>query len=722
MSLESRTNITIRKRIVWLLLIIFLIQAVIVGRYAWVQIVWAPKLQQWAVDQWTNDTVIDAKRGIIYDRNMNPLAVSGNVERIDALLKEINKAEKDGKTTKAKIASQIAQILDMNEEEIIKKLNKKLKSGAPMASVTIARRVEREQSNKIRELKLPGIIITEDTKRYYPNGTLLSQVLGNTNIDGDGRAGLEYYYNNELKGVPGRYVGETDAYHRELPNNLTTYVSPQNGYDLVLTIDESIQYFAEKAIEQGLVEYKAKRISVLVMDPKTGEILAMANKPDYDPNNPVQGSVEEAMKLWKNRTVNENFEPGSILKVITAAAALEEDLVNDSSKFVCNGSLEVGGRRIKCWKTAGHGTQTFPQILQNSCNVGFMLLGDKLGKDKLYKYFNAFGFGKRANIDYPGEEKGIIMPIEKVGPVELANESFGQGIAVTMVQYLTALSAIANDGKMMEPHLVKRILYVDENGTPSVIKEVEPKAVKQVISQETSRKLRPILESVVTTGAGKRAYIEGYHLGGKTGTAQKVIDGKYVYGRYISSFSAIAPCNDPKLAIIVSIDEPDPSNYYSGSTATLIAKQIFEDIFRYLDIQPDTQDINNPKVNREVVVPEIRGIAVEEGKKDLSKLKLSYETTGNGNVICDMSPKPGISVKEGTKVMLYLGMEKNTNQKVAVPDFTEMTKKEINELAYSLGLKISFMGDGIAVSQDVSPRTEVDKGSQIRVILEQPQD
>lgn len=722
MSLESRTNITIRKRIVWLLLIIFLIQAVIVGRYAWVQIVWAPKLQQWAVDQWTNDTVIAAKRGKILDRNMNPLAVSGNVERIDALLKEIIKAEKDGKITKAQIASKMAPILNMNEEEILKKLNKKLKSGAPMASVTIARRIEREQANKIRELKLPGIIITEDTKRYYPNGSLLSQVLGNTNIDGDGRAGLEYYYNNELKGVPGRYVGETDAYHRELPNNLTTYVSPQNGYDLVLTIDESIQYFAEKAIEQGLVEYKAKRISVLVMDPKTGEILAMANKPDYDPNNPVQGSVEEAMKLWKNRTVNENFEPGSILKVITAAAALEEDLVNDSSKFVCNGSLEVGGRRIKCWKTAGHGTQTFPQILQNSCNVGFMLLGDKLGKDKLYKYFNAFGFGKRANIDYPGEEKGIIMPIEKVGPVELANESFGQGIAVTMVQYLTALSAIANDGKMMEPHLVKRILYVDENGTPSVIKEVEPKAVKQVISQETSRKLRPILESVVTTGAGKRAYIEGYHLGGKTGTAQKVIDGKYVYGRYISSFSAIAPCNDPKLAIIVSIDEPDPSNYYSGSTATLIAKQIFEDIFRYLDIQPDTQDINNPKVNREVVVPEIRGIAVEEGKKDLSKLKLSYETTGNGNVICDMSPKPGISVKEGTKVMLYLGMEKNTNQKVAVPDFTEMTKKEINELAYSLGLKISFMGDGIAVSQDVSPRTEVDKGSQIRVILEQPQD
>lgn len=721
MSSESKTNITIRKRIVWLLLIIFLIQAVIVGRYAWVQIVWSPKLQQWAVDQWTNDTVIAAKRGIIYDRNMNPLAVSGNVERIDALLKEINKAEKDGKTTKAKIASQIAKTLNMNEEEILKKLNKKLKSGAPMASVTIARRVEREQSNKIRELKLPGIIITEDTKRYYPNGSLLSQVLGNTNIDGDGRAGLEYYYNSELKGVPGRYVGETDAYHRELPNNLTTYVSPRNGYDLVLTIDESIQYFAEKAIEQGLAEYKAKRISVLIMDPKTGEILAMANKPDYDPNNPVQGSVEESMKLWKNRTVNENFEPGSILKVVTAAAALEEDLVNDSTRFVCNGSLEVGGRRIKCWKSTGHGTQTFPQILQNSCNVGFMMLGEKLGKEKLYKYYNAFGFGKRVNIDYPGEERGILLPIDKVGPVELANESFGQGIAVTMVQYLSALSAIGNDGKMMEPHLVKRVLYVDENGTPSIVKEVNPKVVKQVISEETSKKLRTILESVVTVGAGKRAYIEGYHLGGKTGTAQKVINGAYAHGRYISSFAAIAPCNDPKLSIIVSIDEPDPSNYYSGSTAAPIAKQIMEDIIRYLDIQPDSQDINNPKVYREIVIPEIRGITVEEGKKDLSKLKLSYETTGSGNIISDISPKPGVSVREGTKVMLYLGMDKNTNKRIAVPDFTEMTKKEIDELSDSLGLKISFMGDGIAVSQDIKPGTEVDKGCEIRVILEQPQ-
>ncbi len=722
MSLEPKTNITVRKRIVSILLIIFFVQAVIVGRYAWIQIVRSPQLQQWAKDQWTSDTTIAAKRGKILDRNMNPLAVSGNVERVDALLKEINEAEKDKKTTKKEIASKLAPILNLKEEDLVVKLNKKLKSGAPMASVTIARRIEREQANKIRELKLPGIVLTEDTKRYYTNGSLLSQVLGNTDVDGNGRAGLEYQYNNELKGIPGRFVGETDAYHRELPYNLSTYVPPRNGYDLVLTIDESIQYFTEKAVEKGMIDTKAKRISAVVMDTRTGEILAMVNKPDYDPNNPVQGSTEEAIKLWKNRAVNENFEPGSVLKIITAAAALEEDLVNDSTRFVCHGYKMIGKNRIKCWKTSGHGTQTISQILQNSCNVGFMELGEKLKKEGLYKYFNKFGFGKRTNIDYPGEEKGILIPIQRVGPVELANTSFGQGIAVTMVQYMAALCAVANDGKMTEPHLVKKVLYTDDDGNTSVIRDIAPKVVKQVISEATSKKLRPMLEDVVTLGAGKKSYIEGYHIGGKTGTAQKVVNGKYVYGRYVSSFAAMAPCPDPRLAIMVSIDEPDPSNYYSGSTAAPIAKGIFQDVFRYLDIQPDAADLKNPKVIKETIVPEIRGLSVQDSQKTLAKSKLSYEVNGNGNIIYDMSPKPGVSVRENTKITLYLGLEENKNKKIAVPDFTGMTKKEVTELANSLGIKISFMGDGIVVSQDVEPGTEAEKNREVRVMLEEPQD
>lgn len=725
MNIQPKTSITVRKRIVGLLLIIFIVQTIIIGRYAYVQIIWSPKLQQWAVDQWTSDTRIEAKRGKILDRNGRPLAVSGNVERIDAFLKEINEAEKlegSKKITKEEIAAKIAPILNLTPEYIVKKLNSKLKNGLPMSSVTLARRIEREQANKIRDLKLPGIVITEDTKRYYPNGNFLAQVLGSINSDGEGRAGIEYFYNEELNGVPGRFIGETDAYHREMANSLTNYISPKNGNDVVLTIDESIQYFTEKAIDKGLIDYKAKQITAIVMDPKTGEILAMANKPDYDPNKPVTGTVQEAMESWKNRAVNENFEPGSILKVITAAAAMEENLVNDSDKFYCRGALKIEGTTIKCWKSGGHGEQTFAQILQNSCNVGFMELGKRLGKETLYKYYNAFGFGKKTNVDYPGEEKGILLPIQKVGPVELATEAFGQGIAVTPIQYMAAFGAIANDGKMIEPHLVKRIIHTDEDGNTSVVKEIEPKVVKQVVSEATAKKLRSILETVVTVGAGKKAYIEGYHIGGKTGTAQVVENGRYAAGKYISTFVAMAPCNDPEIIIMVSIKEPDPSNYYSGSTAAPIARSIMEDTFRYLDIQPDLNDVKNPKVVREVIIPEVRGMTSAEAEKVLRNNKINVDIQGTGNIVYDISPKPGMKVKENTKIEIYLGVETNRNNKIAVPSFNGMTKKEILDTADSLGLNISFMGDGIGASQDIDSGTEVDKNTTVRIILEAPEE
>jgi stage V sporulation protein D (sporulation-specific penicillin-binding protein) len=379
----------------------------------------------------------------------------------------------------------------------------------------------------------------------------------------------------------------------------------------------------------------------------------------------------------------------------------------------------VADRIIHCWKRTGHGVQTFPQILQNSCNVGFMMLGERLGKEKLYKYFNAFGFGKKTNVDLPGEEKGILRPIEKVNKVELANQAFGQGISVTAIQYLTALGAIANDGKMIEPHIVKQVLSTDENGNTSVIKDIKSKVVKQVISEGSAKKLRDILESVVTVGAGKKAYIEGYHIGGKTGTAQKAINGVYVDGRYVSSFASMAPTTDPKFVVLVSIDEPDPSNYYSGSTAAPLAKTIYEDIFRYLNIQPDL-DGKQDAPAKEVIIPEVRGESVEGAQKTLRNNKLDYEVQGTGSIIYDMSPKPGVSVKESTKITLYLGSNTNSDVKVAVPDFKEMTKKEILDLAQSLGLKITFVGDGIGASQDVNPGTEVRKNTTISIMLEQP--
>jgi stage V sporulation protein D (sporulation-specific penicillin-binding protein) len=722
LKIEPKTNSVNRRRIVWLLFFIFILQLVIVGRYAWVQIIMGPDLQQLAKDQWTSDTKIAAKRGKILDRNGEPLAVSGNVERVDAFLRDI-RAQKNKKNSVSNetIADKLAPILKVKREDILAKLNKKLKSGLPMSSVVLGRRIERETGNKIRDLKLPGIVVTEDTKRYYPNGNFLAQVLGNTNVDGDGRSGLEIQYNSLLKGVPGRFMGETDRYHRELPYSISDYIPPQNGDDLELTIDQSIQYFVEKALDKGLVDYKAKRISAIVMDPKTGEILAMANKPDYDPNNPVVGTVADSMNKWRNNTVNDNFEPGSVLKVITSAAALEENEIKDSDRFVCRGSYKVADRIIHCWKTTGHGVQTFAQIVQNSCNVGFMMVGERLGKVKLYKYFNAFGLGQKTNIDLPGEETGIVRPIDKVGKVELATEAFGQGISVTMIQYITALAAVANDGKMVEPHIVKRILKTDVNGNTSVVKEFNTKTVKQVISVQTSRELRTILESVVKIGASKKAYIEGYHIGGKTGTAQKVVGKVYGAGKYISSFAGMAPCNNPRLVLFLSIDEPDPSNYYSGSTAAPLSKIIFEDIFRYLNIQPDLTGTEAPVVP-DTLIPEVRGMITTDGQKILRKNKLSFETQGNGSIIYDISPKPGVEVKENTKVTLYLSASKNMNPKVSVPDFTNKTRKEINDIAVNLGLNVTISGEGIGASQDIEPKSLVGKNSNINVILASPED
>lgn len=725
MKAEPRTNIRTRKRIILLLFIIFSLQTVIVARYAWIQIVWSPQLQRWASDQWTNETPIAAKRGKILDRNNSALAISGNVERVDVFLKDINKAEKSktNKITREEIAEKLSQIINMSKEDILARLNKKLPNGLPMSSVMLTRRIEREQADKIRELKLPGIVVTEDTKRYYPEGNFLAQVIGNTNVDGDGRAGLELYYNDELKGRPGSFVAETDAWHRELPYSIASYNPPKNGNNLVLNIDRSIQYFAEKAIDKGLVDYKAKQITIIVMDPKTGEVLAMANKPDYDPNNSVNSSLplKQSTDLWRNRAVNDVFEPGSVLKVVTAAAALEEGIGNDSIRFVCHGSYVVADRRIKCWRTSGHGTQTFAQILQNSCNVGFMMLGEKLGKEKLYKYFIAFGLGKKTNIDYPAEEGGLLRPIEKVGPVELANEAFGQGIAVTPIQFLTAFASVANDGKMMEPHLVNKIVYVDENGEPYSEKKIQPKVVKQTISPESSKKLREMLESVVTVGAGKKAYVEGYHVGGKTGTAQKVENGAYAKGKYISSFVGMVPSNDPKFVLFVSIDEPDPSNYYAGSTAAPLAKILIEDIVRYLNLEPDSTGSNENSL-QEVVIPEIRGMTSDEGQSIVKKNKLNLEIQGSGSIIYDVSPKPGMTVKEKTKITIYLSDNKNTETKVGVPDFTGMTRKEISELANSIGIQVNITGEGIGASQDLKAGTEVEKNSTVRVILEPPED
>ncbi|HBM81813.1 MAG TPA: stage V sporulation protein D, partial [Clostridiaceae bacterium] len=396
----------------------------LIVRLGWIQLVRGRELYNLANEQWTNDVKIDAKRGKILDRNGAELAVSASCERVDVFMKDVLNAEKENKDIKQQIASKLSEILGDKEEDLLKLLNKKLSNGNPINSVTIKRRIDDSQAKKIRELDLPGIVISDDSKRYYPNGNLLSQVLGFTNIDGDGQEGVELKYDKELKGTPGRIIMEADLYRRQLPYNISKYIDPIDGKDIQLTIDESVQLYVEKAIEDALVVNKAKAVTAIVMDPSTGDILAMASKPDFNPNDPRNmGNLtdfKEVQKLWNNRAVTFTYEPGSIFKVVTATAALSEGKVSDNDRFVCNGSKTVAGTTMHCWKYGGHGVQTFAQIIQNSCNVGFMILGERLGKDLLYKYIDAYGFGAKTGIDVNFEETGIKMPIKKVGPVELA--------------------------------------------------------------------------------------------------------------------------------------------------------------------------------------------------------------------------------------------------------------------------------------------------------------
>ena len=687
----------------------------LICRVGYIQLINGTGLQKIAVEQWTNDVKIDAKRGKILDIKGSELAISANCERVDAYIRDIKKIESDNKNIKSEIAAKLSSILGDKSEDILKKLNSTLSNGNPINSVTIKRRIEKSQADEIRKLKLPGIIVSEDSKRYYLNANFLSDVLGFTNIDGDGQEGIELKYNKQLKGAPGRRIMEADPYNREMPYNISKYIEPVNGNDIVLNINESIQLYVEKAIEEALITTKAKAVTAIVMDPTTGGILAMADKPDFNPNNPRDmknfTDFQDVVRLWNNRAVTYTFEPGSTFKALTASAALSEGLVSDNDRFSCPGFKKVADRIIKCWKTSGHGIQDISQILQNSCNVGFMALGDKLGRDKMYKYIDAFGFTKPTNIDVNFEESGFNRPLNKVGPVELATLSFGQGISVTPMQMVSLYATIANNGKMMEPHLVNRIQNVDKNGNITVIKDIQPKMVRQAIDESVAKKMKAYLEKVITLGASKKAYVDGYHIGGKTGTAQKAENGRYIPGKYVSSFGGFAPVDNPKFVIFVLIDEPDPSNYYAGQITAPVAGRIFKDIFASLNIEPD----KNSKNVIEVTIPNVVGMSQNEAVNKLKIIGLESQIKGKGTTVSEVLPKPGISVNSGSKVILYMGNGENYDNKVIMPNLDGKNVKEVTTLVNSLGLKVMVSGEGYAIDQEPSVGKELTKGTTVNV-------
>ena len=697
-----------RKRMVLALWFIIAVFGLLIVRLSYIMLVKRDDYSSRAEEQWTSEVRIEARRGRILDRNGNELAVSANVYRVDFDLNSIRQYLKKNDKTTDDIAPLIAEATGIETATVKDKLETKLANGSDAGSATLVRRVEKDVADKVNELSIQGVIVSPDTKRYYPEGEFLSHVLGSTNSDGQGLTGVELQYNEYLSGVPGLRISELDRNSEQLDYTISNFTTPIDGKDVTLTIDKNLQAIAEKVAEKGLVDNRAKRVSILIMNPQNGEILAMVNEPDFDPNNPFEGyedfvgetDAEKLQKMWRNSLVNDTFEPGSIFKVITMSTAIEEGLVTESDQFTCTGSLQVGPHTIKCWKRGGHGTQILPEILQNSCNVGFMKLGEKIGSEKLVEYIKKFGFGQVSGVDLPGEARGIVKSAENMNDADLATISFGQTNTVNAVQYMTAFNAIVNGGTLIQPHVMKYISHTDSNGNVVIDEEFEPKTVENVISESTAATLRDYLERTVNQGGSNKAYIAGYHIGAKTGTAQKVnpLTGGYESGKYISSMAGFGTTDNPQITVFVTIDEPNPTSgaYYAGVVAAPLGKELLEDIFNYMS-EEFSEDEN--VILKDVVLPELRGSSVDDAKKVLKDLNIECTVEGDGDTITNMQPYPGYTVKEGSTINLYTEQNESYNKDVVMPDVRGYSKESAIELLNSLGIETTIQGDGVLISE-----------------------
>lgn len=629
-------KIDIRIKVI-LLLFSFLLSLVVVKIF-YVQVFQYDKLYSLANDLWSRDLPVEANRGLILDRNGVVLA---NNLTTTSLVLVPNQIKNKKKTT-----SELAKILNISYSDMYKHVNKK----ASIERVhPEGRRLSYEVANKINDLKLPGVYLVKESKRNYPYKNMLSHTLGYVGIDNQGLAGLELQYDKYLTGESGAIKYFSDAKGNKL-NLSDVYLEPQDGMNIQLTIDINIQKSLERELNNVVDMFNSDMALAIVMDPNTGEILGMASRPDYDPNNYKNYSQEV---LSRNLPIWATYEPGSTQKIITTSAAVEEKVVDlDKDTFYDSGSVKVDTAKIKCWKAGGHGHQTFMEVLQNSCNPGFVKMGQMLGKERLFSYLDKFGFGNKTGVDLNGEGKGIIFPLSRVGNVELATTAFGQGISVTPIQQVTAVSAVVNGGKLYKPYIVKSI---EEKETGTTIMENKKTFVRQTISEETSKTMRRALENVVAKGGGKRAYIDGYRIGGKTGTAQKVENGVYLVNNYIMSFMAVVPANDPKAVLYVAIDNPKHTAMLSSYTTTPVARRILLDIIDALDIKKQTDQIEKELEwsDKPVYdVPNVIGMDKKEATKTLQNFTIEY--SGNGDKVVNQSPEAGTRIEEKSIVRLLL--------------------------------------------------------------------
>lgn len=618
---------------------VFIVFIIVILKVFYIQVFEYDKLNGLASDLWSRNLPIEADRGKIYDRN--GVVLADNITTTSLVL--IPNQIKD----KKEVTEKLAEILNVSYDQMKKHVykNTSIERVHPFG-----RRLDYKVAEKIEKLELEGVYLVRESKRSYPYGTELSHTLGFVGIDNQGLSGIELQYDDYLTGEYGAIKYFSDAKGNKL--DLTqVYESPQNGVNVTLTVNHKIQASIERELDNVVTKYNPETALAIAMDPNSGEILGISSRPNFDAVNYQDYDIET---LNRNLPIWATYEPGSTFKIITLSAALNEGLVDlDKDTFYDAGSVKVANAKIKCWKAGGHGAQTFLQVVENSCNPGFVELGNRLGKEKLFDYIDKFGFGKKTGVDLNGEASGILFDLDKVGPVELATTAFGQGVSVTPIQQITAVSAAINGGTLYKPYIVKSL---NDPETNAVIKENTPTKVRQVISKETSSEVRRALESVVTNGSGRSAYIEGYRVGGKTGTAQKVKDGAYMVGNYILSFIGFLPADDPQVVVYVAINNPKRVVQYGGVVSAPVAKSILTDAIDALGIerrQNDSEKKYNWDDKKFYTVEDVVGKTPKEAAKILSKYNVEY--SGSGNTIISQSPEAGTRLEEQSTIRLMLG-------------------------------------------------------------------
>ena len=699
----------IRKRVLTLLVLLIFLFGVLVCRIAYLTTARSAELTSRGVRQWTREGTVYARRGNILDTNGQTLVMSATAYIVSVEPGKVQDVQA--------FARAISPILGLSEEKVAEKASQRGKS-----SVTLKRQVSRETADQLRQLKqskdaetaaaASALLFDEDVRRVYLRGAFLTQTLGLVNVDGVGQSGLEQQYETLLRGEAGRSMRSVDGKARPIYDSGNLYIEPQDGSTIRLTIDATIQEIVEKAMRECYEVNKAQAVHALVMDVYTGAVLAMCSKPDYDPNDPPREQLDALQSLMRIRLISDSYEPGSTFKILTAAAALDSGVTTPEDGFYCSGKIKVDGDTIKCWGSP-HKAETMAQALQNSCNPVFVELALRMGAQRFYQYLHAFGLGSKTNIDLQGEESGILIPVNSVKNVDLARIGFGQSVAVTPIQLLTAACSVLNGGRLMRPYLLKEAVSPD--GT--VLYRTSPKVVSTPISEETSLTMRKLLEDVVAVGGAKNARIPGYRIGGKTGTAQVYKDGRIVRNVHIGSFLGFAPADDPRIALLVIVDEADTPVDYGGTTAAPFARQILEDVLPYLGYQPDEGEDSEP-----VQVPDVTGQPLWEARRTLSSMGMKVLDDGGSGSVTAQMPSAGATLRTGGQMMLYTYDEAlpETETLVCVPDVSGKSIASAASLLRQRGLEMEIDGSGFAVSQEPAAGSFLAPDSVVLVHFELP--